>query len=231
VEMVKKNKIIGMYLGLLVPTFFILSMGWYFFVNGRLYYCSDPLPILAFFPPFIHGSKYGDFWMSSKFDVYALWGLFLWSILLIPKLIISIWSRHRKKTLLVSGLILSGVFVWILWLFTHATSKYPGDPPSLNDPEATYRLVKLGPNWAISDQKPFQDEQIIYIGKSDIDFNQSPYLGQIVKIDGEYPTNSNNNLSCMNTDQQCIEGNCHKIFYWVKGSAITCAVTIHNLSR
>jgi hypothetical protein len=74
-------------------------MLWQLLVLGKLYVCTDPVPVLNFIPPFVHhvpdpntnkndGHTFydtGDYYIYPEYLVYSLWG-----IMIVGSMIISI---------------------------------------------------------------------------------------------------------------------------------------------
>ena len=80
----KVTKILLGYLLFLIPALIVGMLIWTIFVDGKLYYCSDKVPILDFIPPFVHGSQYGDYWIADPKLVWGIWVLLLGLMLIIP---------------------------------------------------------------------------------------------------------------------------------------------------
>jgi hypothetical protein len=88
------------YLALLVPSFLIIAPAWSIIAQGRLYYCSDWMPVIGFFPPFIHGSQVGDYFIAPEWVVYLVWVIAVIIILLLPLLFLKIkegFHAERSK--------------------------------------------------------------------------------------------------------------------------------------
>src|SRR5262249_20370489 len=69
----------------LVVSFLFFSLSWFIFVDGKLYYCSDKVPFLDFFPPFVHIGQFGptgDYFIISPVEVWLVWYLFIIGIVL-----------------------------------------------------------------------------------------------------------------------------------------------------
>jgi hypothetical protein len=50
-------KVITTYAGMLIPSFLVVSLAWYKTVRGRLYVCTDPIPVLEYFGAHVHTNK------------------------------------------------------------------------------------------------------------------------------------------------------------------------------
>lgn len=74
------------YVTMLIPSFLAVSLAWSFTVSGRLYVCTDPIPVLDWLPEHVHTSKetyylpldeqYGtdkDHYLAPKWVVDTLW--------------------------------------------------------------------------------------------------------------------------------------------------------------
>lgn len=90
------------YLFLLVPSFLIVTFAWSFFVDGKLYYCSDWFPIGDFIPPFVHGiygnhSTYGDYFIAPEWVVYLVWVIAVITIFLLPLIFIKFKEGFKKE--------------------------------------------------------------------------------------------------------------------------------------
>jgi len=85
--MIVKKFSISLYFLFLFLTALIITLIWSLFIDGNLYYCSDKIPFLDFFPPFVHTSPYGptgDFFITSPVIVWVVWVLFIGLIFSIP---------------------------------------------------------------------------------------------------------------------------------------------------
>ncbi len=51
------KKVVITYAWMLFPSFLIVSLVWYNTVRGRLYVCTDPIPVLEWFPEHVHTDK------------------------------------------------------------------------------------------------------------------------------------------------------------------------------
>ena len=80
----KVIKILPSYVLFLIPSLITGMLIWTIFVDGKLYYCSDKVPILDFIPPFVHGSQYGDYYIASSIAVWGIWFLLLGLIIVLP---------------------------------------------------------------------------------------------------------------------------------------------------
>ena len=99
-----KIKYIGYYLGIALVLFILVALAWSFGIAGKLYYCSDRIPILDFIPPLVHdlsksvppGGKFigvNDYYIASPTTVYTVWALHVAVILIIPYFI----TRYLTK--------------------------------------------------------------------------------------------------------------------------------------
>src|SRR5258708_34822533 len=88
-----REKRILVYFALLVPSTLIGAAEWEFLAVGRLYYCSDTVPLLDFIPPFVHDVP-DDHYIASRFTVYAIWFLFAAITIALPA--IAIWLSSRR---------------------------------------------------------------------------------------------------------------------------------------
>lgn len=238
VEMITRRNIIELfrkiryrsifvYLLLLIPSYILFALAWYKWIDGSLYYCSDRVPFLDFQPPFNHGSLSGDYWIASKDTVYSVWYLFLLGIVTVPALILGFVSKKKKMVGFTVSVVILGVMVFIANEFKHATSAPPEPPPSLTNPNAKYRIAKLGENFAISYQEGDKEEQIIYVGNTRVRLGEC--VNCYVRIDGFYPLYEESGL-CQDTNTQCIAGKCHKIFKSRGQQKLsTCAVDIQSV--
>lgn len=76
---------------------------WSFVISDNLYYCSDKIPFLHFFPPFVHKPVIGDdiiltgdYFIINEKLVWAMW-LFLVSLMfLVPCYLLSRISAKKK---------------------------------------------------------------------------------------------------------------------------------------
>lgn len=77
---------------------------WSFVISDNLYYCSDKIPFLDFFPPFVHGSLVGDrhiiltgdYFLVNEKLVYTFWFFLVSLMFLIPYYLVS--RNNEKKT-------------------------------------------------------------------------------------------------------------------------------------
>jgi len=69
---------------LLFQSFIVAMLIWTIFVDGKLYYCSDKIFFLDFFPPFVHGEKYNDRYISDPAVVWAIWFILVGLALISP---------------------------------------------------------------------------------------------------------------------------------------------------
>lgn len=75
--------------------FIAASIFWDIFVNGRLYYCSDKMPVLDLIPPFVHGPQYHDYYLVSPVVVYLIWVALIFAIVFLT-LILSKEILNKK---------------------------------------------------------------------------------------------------------------------------------------
>lgn len=128
-------RFVGIYLLLFLPFFTLISLVWYRFVDGALYFCTDSVPFLDFFPPFMHGARFGDRWIAPMQTVYILWCILLLSSLSFP-ILVMLLARYRKriesnKTLLIASAIV--VVVEVLFVRGQIQRyKQHGIPDGLN---------------------------------------------------------------------------------------------------
>ncbi|MBP9817525.1 hypothetical protein KBC75_02065 [Candidatus Shapirobacteria bacterium] len=97
--------IIVYFLGLLA-SFLLFSLIWHFFVNGRLYICTDPVPFLSFLPPFVHNFSPSadpsiviythDYYTVSPLAIYGVWIAFILAIFLLPWFFVKKFSLLKK---------------------------------------------------------------------------------------------------------------------------------------
>jgi len=59
------------YVKMLIPSFLAVSLAWFFTVRGRLYVCTDPIPIGDWMSP-VHPLA-GDYYIAPKWVVDTLW--------------------------------------------------------------------------------------------------------------------------------------------------------------
>ncbi|MBP9797886.1 hypothetical protein KBC70_01940 [Candidatus Woesebacteria bacterium] len=197
------------YLLLLPITFLLAAIIWSMKIDGNLYVCNDTLPILNFIPPFVHGSMFGDYYLTAKGHVYSTWAMFIAFAFITPLYLLAAVGKDKK--LFVKSLILSvlAIIIFVGYGFSQFSSLPPAPPTPLDVPNAEYTIVKLGENYAVSFN---QDEDIMYIGTSKVDL--APFINQSVRLTGSYtgdahPTNAG---MCQLTKEQCIVGQCHQIF-------------------
>lgn len=94
-------KLIPFYLIFLIITILFVSLFWLSFVNGYFYYCSDPVLVFDFIPPFVHGEGVGDYYIASPSTVYAIWYFCVAVIILLP-LLITVAVHKEMKQLIVN---------------------------------------------------------------------------------------------------------------------------------
>ncbi|HUQ85531.1 MAG TPA: hypothetical protein VM077_04360 [Candidatus Limnocylindrales bacterium] len=87
------------YIILLVPSFLLVSINWSLLTAYKLFYCSDWVPILDFFPPFVHGTQRGDYFIYPPYVVYFLWIIAVIIMLSLPLPIIKLINGFIKERL------------------------------------------------------------------------------------------------------------------------------------
>jgi len=96
----KSFRSLAAYLLFFIPIAIVILSAWYFLVDGRLYYCTDKLPIMDFIPPFIHDGV-GDYFISSPFLVFSIWIVLMFVMFLAPfflsKRLVTETQRTRHK--------------------------------------------------------------------------------------------------------------------------------------
>ena len=88
----KVTKTFPIYILFLVPSLIAGLLVWTLFVDGKLYYCSDKVPVLDFIPPFVHGKEYGDYWIAAPILVWSIWFLLILLMLVIPYFLVK-WMK------------------------------------------------------------------------------------------------------------------------------------------
>ena len=96
------------YILFFIPTSIIIILLWSFVISDNLYYCSDKIPLLDFFPPFVHGPLIGDRHIISTGDyflvneklVWAFWLFLVSLIFLVPYYLVIRTNLKRKVKLL-----------------------------------------------------------------------------------------------------------------------------------
>lgn len=90
----------SLYFFFLLLFFLVISIIWHTVANGSFYYCSDAVPVLDFFPPFVH-SEFGDYYKVPPAIVYFSWVVFSLATLILPalftKIIVQLWANEKKK--------------------------------------------------------------------------------------------------------------------------------------
>ena len=143
----------------LVPSFLLISLFWSFFVDGKLYYCSDWFPFFDFIPPFVHGSQYGDYFIVNKYIVWTLWIILPVTMFCVPLVVMRI--NKVKKISLRQKILVTGGFVCVIVLGTlfyiiHTTllTKYVQ-----NIPKTSYKMgdftLSLDSSTVAKDSDPF----------------------------------------------------------------------------
>jgi hypothetical protein len=73
-------KTVNTYMKMLIPSFLVVSLTWFFTVRGRLYVCTDAIPIADWFPSHVHSrpedyyvNEVGDYYIAPKRVVDTLW--------------------------------------------------------------------------------------------------------------------------------------------------------------
>ena len=97
------------YLILVFVAYIVAAIIWEIAVEGRLYDCTDSMPIASFSPPFVHGGeprnihdlffRYGpttrfmgnDYFIVPPILVYMVWFVFLIMVLVVP--VLPIWAK------------------------------------------------------------------------------------------------------------------------------------------
>ena len=86
------------YLALLVPSVLVSAIAWEFFAVGRLYYCSDSVPLLNFIPPFVHPVP-DDHYIASPPVVYGIWFLLVAVSVGLPAIVLWLTSWRMGRHL------------------------------------------------------------------------------------------------------------------------------------
>lgn len=73
-----------LFLLLIFEIIVITAVFWYTQIDGKLYYCSDKIPLFDFVPPFVHGLQVGDYYIASPVTVYIFWSVLILINILIP---------------------------------------------------------------------------------------------------------------------------------------------------
>ena|SRR5437660_1168086 len=78
---------------------------WTLVAPDRFYHCSDDVPILTFFPPFVHGVL-SDHYIRPEGTVYAIWSCFLIVGLAAPSILFwrIVRSDLRKELALLNAI-------------------------------------------------------------------------------------------------------------------------------
>lgn len=88
------------YLILFSISLLIVSLAWSFLAQDRLYHCNDPFPPFAFIPPFVHQEpakeNYGDYYIAPENEVYSLWKLALFGVIVAPFLLIILLNLRSR---------------------------------------------------------------------------------------------------------------------------------------
>lgn len=90
-----KSKQLLIFLGSFAFLFISAAIFWYTQIDGRLYYCSDKTSLFDLIPPFIHGSKVGDYYIASPVVVYLIWVALIFAIVFLT-LILSKETLNKK---------------------------------------------------------------------------------------------------------------------------------------
>lgn len=202
-----KTNILFFYLFLLIPAFFLVCITWFLSVDGKLYRCTDTVPILDFFPPFVHGLQFNDYFIAPKSEVYATWHFFIVNIFAVALLMLVFLKKKYKVLYGVFGLFLTGFIIFIGEGFANSTSLAPGLSPSLNNKQAQYRIYKQGLNYIVIYQEKGKDGEMLFVGNSKVPLDSFVY-GTDVHIVGE----DNKDGRPVSSDKQCIVGVCHLLF-------------------
>lgn len=86
--MIRNKLALGIYLILIPFSFLIFGGLWSLVISKQLYYCSDRIPLFDFFPPFVHGFQYGDYYIKDAGVVYIIWLIFVVLIFLTPAILL-----------------------------------------------------------------------------------------------------------------------------------------------
>jgi hypothetical protein len=96
----RKHLYVGLYLSVLPFSLIAVALAWNWKIHGYLYYCSDPVPIIDFIPPFVHSRIESDFYIASPLVTYIVWFGFIFLALALPAATIylmkSFFSRSSK---------------------------------------------------------------------------------------------------------------------------------------
>ena len=93
----KIAKFLAAYFLFFVPTLIACGLIWTMFIDGKLYHCSDPIPVLDILPPFIHGTQYGDYWIADPKLVWSIWFLLLGLMIIIPSILTIGFFKAKKS--------------------------------------------------------------------------------------------------------------------------------------
>lgn len=225
---------VALYIPLFIPVFLAISLLWYFFIDGVFYYCSDKVPFIDLFPPFVHGKNFGDYFIASPVVVYTLW-IFLLSLMFLLPLFLLRYLTKRKvnvgvivlASLLVPVLLFLGFFVYGL---KQSSSLPPAGPPNWDSPSAVYSIKKEHENFLIH-YSINSDEGDYFVGNSKVDL--ANYVGKKVVIKGNFPKNFSEMMANL-SDMQCIKGICHKIFnpkIWEERNQNTSVINVDEISE
>ena len=96
---IKRDNPLLLYSSFFAMIFVLVAIVWYFFVDGVFFYCSDKVPIIDLFPPFVHGALYGDYFNGYPFFTYAIWTLALLIIFITPWILTKYTIKKKAKFL------------------------------------------------------------------------------------------------------------------------------------
>lgn len=93
-----KPKATATYLSLLVPSGLFFAILWSWMAPGRLYHCTDPIPLYSFVPPFVHdhAGKINDSFIAPSYAVYLTWFAFVLASFVVPLAITYMVMRSFK---------------------------------------------------------------------------------------------------------------------------------------
>ena len=90
---------VSMYAFFLLPCVVVVALIWSIFIDGKLYYCSDSLPIISFIPPFVHSPIFGDRYIVDEQIVWTVWYLHIGFMLILPLALIAFLKKYKKEIL------------------------------------------------------------------------------------------------------------------------------------
>lgn len=224
---------IFLFISILFPILIILSLAWYFLVDGILFYCTDKMPVLDLIPPFVHGINTGDYYIASPIIVYIAWIITLVSIFTLPWILLKnayIYKLSNLKIFLISVSIPILLFIAMFaYGMSISTSVPPSPPPNWDSPSAVYMIGKKHQNYVVHYEI---DGNVgdYFVGISKIDL--APFMERKVIIKGNFPKNYSE-LMERATDTQCIKGVCHPIFnpkFWEEHNQNTPVIDIDDIN-